>query len=57
MSNTDSGVDIIIAKRRRPNKTTTCAKIGRVPFRNQAKKALPCLALTYYYNMNMNQIN
>ena len=57
MSNMDSGVDTIITKRRRPNETATCAKTGRVPFGDQAEKALPRPALTYDYNMKMNQVD
>ena len=57
MSNMDSGVNTIITKRRRPNETATCAKTGRVPFGNQAKKTLPRPALTYHYNIRMNQID
>ena len=53
----DSGINTVITKRRRPNKTTTCAKIAQVPFKDQAKKNFPCLALTYFYNIEMNQFN
>ena len=50
----DCGVDTIITKRRRPNKTTTCAKIARRAFRDLPVNDLPRPALTYYYNMDIN---
>ena len=53
----DSGIDITITKRRCLNETSTCAKINRIPFRDQSKKSLPWSTLTYHYNMDMNQID
>ena len=57
MSNVDSGINTVITKRRRPNKTAICAKTARVPFRNQPIKDLLRPTLTYLYNMEMNQVN
>ena len=57
MSNMDSGVNTVMTKRRRPNETATCAKTARKPFGDQAEKILPRPALTYHYNMEMNQID
>ena len=57
MSNIDYGIDTIITKRRRPNKTTTYIKIAYRAFSNLAIKKLLWLTLTYYYNMNMNKVN
>ena len=34
MSNIDCGVDIVMTKRRRPNKTATCAKTAHKSFRD-----------------------
>ena len=47
----------IIIKRRHPNKITICAKIAYKLFRDLAKKNLPCLALTYLYNIEINAVN
>ena len=47
----------VITKRRRPNKIATCAKTARKLFRDLAKKDLPCLALTYLYNIEINAVD
>ena len=57
MSNMDCGVNTIITKRRRPNKTTIYAKIARRAFKDLPVKNLPRPALTYHYNMDINQVN
>ena len=57
MSNMDCGVDTVYTKRRRPNETATCAKTARQPFGDQPEKVLPRPALTYFYNIEMNQVD
>ena len=57
MSNMDSGVKTVIIKRRRPNETAIYAKIAYMPFRDLPVKNFPCPTLTYFYNMEMNQVN
>ena len=57
MSNMDSGIDTVVTKRRRPNETATCAKTARVPFGDQPVKDLPRPTLTYFYNIEMNQVD
>ena len=57
MSNMDCGVDTTMTKRHHPNETATCAKTGRIPFKDQPEKVLPRPTLTYYYNMLMNQVD
>ena len=54
MSNIDCGVDTIITKRKYPNKIAKYAKIAHQPFKKEAKKDLPYLALTYLYNTEIN---
>ena len=51
------GVDTAYTKRRRPNETATCAKTARQPFGDQPEKILPRPALTYFYNIEMNQVD
>ena len=53
----DSGVESTVTKRRRPNETATCAKTARAPFGNQAEKYLPRPTLTFWYNLEMNQVD
>ena len=57
MSTMDCGVDTMITKRRRPNKTATCAKTARRAFSYLPIKELPRPALTYHYNMDISAIN
>ena len=57
MSNMDCGVDTVITKRRRPNKTTTCAKTARRAFGDLSIKELPQPTLTYHYNIDMNGVD
>ena len=53
----DSGVNTVITKRRRLNKTAICAKTAHKSFKDLSKKNLPRLALTYLYNIEKNQVN
>ena len=53
----DCGVNTVITKKRRPNKTTMCAKIARKAFGDLPIKKLPRPALTYYYNIDINRVN
>ena len=57
MSNMDCGVDTIITKRRRPNKTATYAKIARRAFDDLSVKELPRPALTFHYNIDINRVD
>ena len=57
MSNMDCGIDTVYTKRRRPNETATYAKTARQPFGDQPEKVLPRPALTYFYNIEMNQVD
>ena len=50
----DCGVNIIIIKRRRPNKIIIYIKIAHRAFKNLPIKDLLWLALTYYYNIDIN---
>ena len=54
MSNMDCGVDTVVTKKRRPNKTAICAKTARQLFKKKAKKNLSYSALTYLYNIEIN---
>ena len=53
----DYGVNTIYTKRRRPNEITTCAKTACQPFGDQPKKVLSQPALTYFCNIEINQVN
>ena len=57
MSNMDPVDNTVTTKRRCPNEITTCAKIARKPFGDLSEKDLPCPALTYLYNIEMNAVD
>ena len=57
MSIMDCGVDTIITKRRYLNKITIYIKTARRAFSNLFIKELPRPTLTYYYNIDINEVN
>ena len=53
----DYGVDTIITKRRRPNKTAIYANIACRAFDDLSIKELPRPALTFHYNIDINGVD